>query len=156
MTAPKFENLAPATAHTEEAVQKFLDLPEFERTFKSECHSTQESSSNMQTSTGMIFFLFSLILLHNMFDFSGSKTTRSVAKFNFADLHDVISGTSAIVKKEKGALAIPKVPAPTPSKSTGSGKKRKALEILDLTLDDSNPTEVMNKLAVMVDTVGIS
>jgi len=156
LAAPKFENLAPVTAHTEEAVQKFLDLPEFERTFKSECHSTQGSSSNMQTSTGMIFFLFSLILLHNMFDFSGSKMTRSVAKFNFADLRDVISGTSAIVKKEKGAPAIPKAPAPTPSKSTGSGKKRKALEILDLTLDESNPAEVMNKLAVMVDTVSIS
>ena len=81
--------------------------------------------------------------------------TRSVAKFNFADLHDVISGTIAIVKKEKGVPAIPKVPAPTPSKSTGSGKKRKTLEILDLTLDDSNPAEVMHKLSVMVDTVSV-
>ena len=153
MTAPKFENLAPATAYTEEAVQKFLDLPESVRTFKSECHSTQGSSSNMQTSTGMIFFLFSLVLLHTMFNFSGSKMTRSAAKFTYADLHDVISGTTAIVKKEKGVPVIPKVPAPTPSKSTRSGKKRKALEILDLTLDDSNPAEVMHKLSVMVDTV---
>ena len=47
-------------------------------------------------------------------------------------------------------------PVPTPIKSTGSGKKRKALEILDLTLDDSNPAEVMNKLAVMVDMVSVS
>ena len=80
--------------------------------------------------------------------------TRSVTKFNYADLHDVISGTSAIVKREKGVPAIPKVPVPTPSKLTGSGKKRKTLEILDLTLDDSNLAEVMNKLAVMVDIYG--
>ena len=53
--------------------------------------------------------------------------TRSVAKFNYADLHDVISGTTAIVKKEKGVPAIPKVPAPTPSKSTGPGKRGKLL-----------------------------
>ena len=81
--------------------------------------------------------------------------TRSAAKFNCADLRDVISGTSAIVKKEKGIPAIPMVPASTPSKLTGSGKKRKALEILDLTLDDSNPADVMHKLSVMVDTVSV-
>ena len=75
--------------------------------------------------------------------------------FNYADLHDVISRTSAIVKKEKGIPAIPKVPAATPIKSTWSGKKRKALEILDLTLDDSNPADVMHKLSVMVDTVSV-
>ena len=83
--------------------------------------------------------------------------TRSVSKFNYADLHDVISGTSAIVKGEKGTPGIPKVPAPVPSKSTGSGaKKRKALEILDLTIDDSEPADVMKKLTVMMETVSVS
>ena len=68
--------------------------------------------------------------------------TRSVSKFNYADLHDVISGTSSIVKKEKGTTAIPKVPAHVPGKSTRSGtKKRKTLEILDLTIEDSEPAE---------------
>ena len=66
----------------------------------------------------------------------------------------MISGVSTTVKKEKIVPVIPKVPAPTPGKSTGFWtKKRKTLKILDLTTEDLEPTDVMKKLTVMVETV---
>ena len=50
---------------------------------------------------------------------------------------------------------IPK--APIPVKVSGSGsKKRKMAEILDLTLDDSEPAEIMRQLSVMTDVVYLS
>ena len=92
-----------------------------------------------------------------VFDLSGSRATRSSSRYNLADLNDVISGATAIVKRKKTPLQIPKAPVPLPVDSSGSGiKKRKTLEILDLTVDDLEPTEVMKKLATMVETVSIS
>ena len=45
---------------------------------------------------------------------------------------------------------IPK--APIPVKVSGSGsKKRKTVEILDLTLDDSEPAKTVRKLSTMID-----
>ena len=87
---------------------------------------------------------------------SGSRATRSSSRYNLADLNDVISGATAIVKKAKVPLQIPKAPIPAPVNTSGSGiKKRKGLEILDLTVDDLEPSEVMKKLATMVETVSI-
>ena len=61
-----------------------------------------------------------------------------------------------MVKKVKVPLQIPKAPVPAPVNTSGSGiKKRKSLEILDLAVDDLEPTEVMKKLATMVETVSI-
>ena len=74
-----------------------------------------------------------------------------------SDLNDVISGATAMVKKVKIPLQIPKAPVPVYVNTSGSGvKKRKSLEILDLTIDDLEPAEVMKKLATMVETVSIS
>ena len=74
-----------------------------------------------------------------------------------ADLNEVISGATAVVKRVKTPLQIPKAPVPLPVDSLVSGiKKRKNLEILDLTIDDLEPAEVMKKLATMVETVSIS
>ena len=82
--------------------------------------------------------------------------TRSASKYNLSDLHEVISGATAIVKKEKPPLVIPKAPVPALVKSSGGAvKKRKALEILDLSIDDLAPAEIMKKLATMVETVSI-
>ena len=62
-----------------------------------------------------------------------------------------------MVKKAKIPLQIPKAPVPVPVNTSGSGvKKRKNLEILDLTVDDLEPAEVMKKLASMVETVCIN
>ena len=62
------------------------------------------------------------------------------SKFNILDIHDVVDGKT--IKNERPALVIPK--APIPVKVSGSGsKKRKMAEILDLTLDDSEPAEIM-------------
>ena len=73
-----------------------------------------------------------------------------------SDLNDVISGATAMVKKVKVPLQIPKAPVPAPVNTSGSGiKKRRGLEILDLTVDDLEPTEVMKKLATMVETVSL-
>ena len=70
-----------------------------------------------------------------------------------SDLNDVISGATAVVKRVKTPLQNPKAPVPL----LGSGiKKRKTLEILDLTVDDLERAEVMKKLATMVETVSIS
>ena len=42
--------------------------------------------------------------------------------------------------------------APIPVKVSGPGfKKRKTVEILDLTLDDSEPAKTMRKLSTMID-----
>ena len=74
-----------------------------------------------------------------------------------SDLNDVISGATAMVKKAKIPLQIPKAPVPVPVNTSGSGvKKRKTLEILDLTIENSEPAEVMKELAVMMETVSIS
>ena len=99
----------------------------------------------------IIYLYFQLVS-----DQSGSRATRSSSRYNLSDLNDVISGATAIVKKAKIPLQIPKAPVPVPVNTSGSGvKKRKSLEILDLTIDDLEPTEVMKKLATMVETVSI-
>ena len=90
-------------------------------------------------------------------DLSGSRATRSSSRYNLDDLNDVISGAAAVVKRVKTPLQIPKAHVPLLIDSSGSGiKKRKTLEILDLTIDDLEPAEVMKKLATMVETVSIS
>ena len=92
-----------------------------------------------------------------LLDLLGSRATRSSSRYNLADLNDVISGAAAVVKRVKTPLQIPKAPVPLPIDSSGSGiKKRKTLEILDLTIDDLEPAEVMKKLATMVETVSFS
>ena len=58
------------------------------------------------------------------------------------------------VKKDKSVPSVPKIPAPTKAPGSGS-KKRKPVEILDLTLDDSDPMEVMKKLSIMTEAVRI-
>ena len=61
-----------------------------------------------------------------------------------------------MVKKVKVPLQIPKALVHAPVNTSGSGfKKRKSLEILDLTVIELEPTEVMKKLATMVETVSI-
>ena len=93
----------------------------------------------------------------HVLDLSGSRATRSSSRYNLADLNEVISGATAVVKRAKTPLQIPKAPVPLPVDSSGSGiKKRKTLEILDLTIDDLEPAEVMKKLATMVEMVSIS
>ena len=72
-------------------------------------------------------------------------------KFDLADIRDVVGGKT--IKKEKHALVIPK--APIPVKVSGSGSKKMA-EILDLTLDDSEPAEIMRQLSAMIDVVYLS
>ena len=53
---------------------------------------------------------------------------------------------------EKPVPPLPKVPAPV--KAPGSvSKKRKPVEILDLTLVDSETMEVMEKLCIMTEAV---
>ena len=71
-------------------------------------------------------------------------------KFSLADIRKAMSGKN--VKKEKPALSLPKVPVPTQVPGSAS-KKRKPVEILDLTLVDSEPMEVMKKLSVMTEAV---
>ena len=74
-------------------------------------------------------------------------------KFNILDIHNVIDGKT--IKNERPALVIPK--APIPVKDSGSGsKKRKMAEILDLTLNDSKPAEIMRQLSAMTDVVYLS
>ena len=58
------------------------------------------------------------------------------------------------VKKDKTVPPVPKIPSPTKAPGSGS-KKRKTVEILDLTLDDSDPMEVMKKLSIMTEAVRI-
>ena len=71
-------------------------------------------------------------------------------KFSLADIRKAMSGKN--MKKEKPALSLPKVPVPTQAPGSAS-KKRKPVEILDLTLVDSEPMEVMKKLSVMTEAV---
>ena len=74
-------------------------------------------------------------------------------KFDFVDIRNVVAGKT--IKKEKPALVILK--APTPVKVSGPGfKKRKTVEILDLTLDDSEPAKIMRKLSTMIDMLYLS
>ena len=73
-------------------------------------------------------------------------------KFSLADIRKAMVGKT--VKKDKAIPSVPKIPAST--KVPGSPfKKRKTLEILDLTLDDSDPMEVMKKLSIMIEAVRI-
>lgn len=134
-------------------------LPEGDRTFKLEQIDVQGSSSDHDMSTGNCF-IYSVMFRSYLFIFStclGSRATRSSSRYNLSDLNDVISGATAMVKKEKVPLQIPKPPVPVPVNTSGSGvKKRKTLEILDLTVEDLEPAEVMKKLASMVETVCIS
>ena len=58
------------------------------------------------------------------------------------------------VKKDKPVPSVPKIPSPTKAPGFGS-MKRKPMEILDLTLDDSDPLEVMKKLSIMTEAVRI-
>ena len=73
-------------------------------------------------------------------------------KFSLADILKAIVGKT--VKKDKTVLPVPKIPSPTKAPGSGS-KKRKTVEILDLTLDDSDPREVMKKLSIMTEAVRI-
>ena len=62
--------------------------------------------------------------------------------FDLADVWDAVSGKG--IKREKPILALPN--APIPIKVSGSScKKRKRTEILDLTIEDSEPVDIMNK-----------
>ena len=71
-------------------------------------------------------------------------------KFSLADIRKAMAGKN--VKREKPVPLLPKVPAPV--KAPGSvSKKRKSVEILDLTLVDSEPMEVMKKLSIMTEAV---
>ena len=74
-------------------------------------------------------------------------------KFSLADIRKAIVGKT--VKKDKTVPPVPKIPSPTKAPGSGS-KKRKTVEILDLTLDDSDPREVMKKLSIMTEAVRIS
>ena len=74
-------------------------------------------------------------------------------KFSLADILKAMVGK--IVKKDKTIPSVPKVPAPTKAPGSGS-KKRKTVEILDLTIDDLDPMEVMKKLSIMTEAVRIS
>ena len=71
-------------------------------------------------------------------------------KFSLADICKEMAGKK--VKKEKPALSLPQVPVPTHVPGSAS-KKRKPVEILDLTLVDSEPMEVMKKLSAMTEAV---
>ena len=85
--------------------------------------------------------------------FLGSKKLLGNPKFDLADIRDAIAGKT--IKKEKPALVIPK--APILVKVSGSGsKKRNMVEILDLTLDDSEPAKTMRKLSTMIDMLYFS
>ena len=97
----------------------------------------------------MVFRNYSLLI--PVLDLSGSRATCSSSRYNLADLNDVLSGATAIVKRKKTPLQIPKAHVALLVDSTCSGiKKRKTLKILDLTVDDLEPAEVMKKLATMV------
>ena len=71
-------------------------------------------------------------------------------KFSLADIRKAMVGKN--MKKEKPALSLPKVTVPTQVPGSAS-KKRKSVEILDLTLVDSELMEVMKKLSVMTEAV---
>ena len=71
-------------------------------------------------------------------------------KFSFADIRKAMAGKN--VKKEKAVPSLPKVPASAQVPGSAS-KKRKSVEILDLTLVDSEPMDVMKKLSVMTEAV---
>jgi hypothetical protein len=71
-------------------------------------------------------------------------------KFSLADIRKVMAGKN--VKKEKPVLLLPKAPVPIQVSGSAS-KKRKPVEILDLTMTDSEPMEVMKKLSVMTEAV---
>ena len=73
-------------------------------------------------------------------------------KFSLADIRKDMVGK--IVKKDKATPSVSKIPASTKVPGSAS-KKRKTLEILDLTLDDSDPMEVMKKLSIMTEAVRI-
>ena len=61
--APRFEELAPGSADTEEKIQSVLSLPDVERSFRLEFFPTQEASSNTEMSSGM-FILIVRIYIH--------------------------------------------------------------------------------------------
>ena len=54
--APKFEELAPGSADTEERIQAVLSLPDVERSFRLEFFPAQETSSNTEMTSGMFTF----------------------------------------------------------------------------------------------------
>ena len=71
-------------------------------------------------------------------------------KFSLADIRKAMAGKN--VKKEKPVLLLPKAPVPIQVSGSAS-KKRKPVEILDLTMTDSVPMEVMKKLSVITEAV---
>ena len=71
-------------------------------------------------------------------------------KFSLADIRKAMVGKN--VKREKPVPSLPKVPGPAKAPESGT-KKRKSVEILDLTLVDSEPIEVMKKLSIMTEAV---
>ena len=71
-------------------------------------------------------------------------------KFSLADIRKVMAGKN--VKKEKPVMLLPKAPVPIQILGSAS-KNRKPVEILDLTMTDSDPMEVMKKLSVMTEAV---
>ncbi|KAL4580391.1 hypothetical protein LXL04_016582 [Taraxacum kok-saghyz] len=153
---PKFEELLPALPDSEERVQDFMFLPEVDRTFRFEQVDARGSSSDPDMSTGKFVAHISTFCNYLSFmsvhDLLGSRATHSSSKYNLSDINDVIFGATAVVKRVKTPLQIPKAPVPLPVESSGSGiKKRKTLEILDLTVDDLESAEVMKKLATMVE-----
>ena len=71
-------------------------------------------------------------------------------KFSLADIREAMAGKT--IKKEEPVPTLPMVPVPTKVSGSGS-KKRKMVEIIDLTLQDSEPMEVMKKLSAMTEAV---
>ena len=51
--APKFEDLAPGSADTEERIQGVLSLPDVDRSFRLEFFPAQETSSNTEMTSDM-------------------------------------------------------------------------------------------------------
>ena len=73
-------------------------------------------------------------------------------KFSLTDIRKAM--VVKTVNKDKSVSSVPKISAPTKAPGSGS-KKREPVEILDLTLDDSDPMEVMKKLSIMTEAVRI-
>ena len=71
-------------------------------------------------------------------------------KFSLADIRNAMAGKN--VKRERPVPSLPKIPTSVKAPRSVS-KNRKSVEILDLTLVDSEPMEVMKRLSIMTEAV---